>query len=85
MDELFKTSPEVAKEITGVTFTVEELENYKTEWLIRVMKLHKSIIDAKQTIIDLLKEKLEFYEPEPEKKNQSKSKTQIRNPFLRVV
>ena len=73
-------TPEQTKEITGLTFTVDELKNIKLVAVIRSM-LHKDeFINNRDEIIYSLKQRLAIYESDSRKELLKKGQHKIKFP-----
>lgn len=86
----FTITPEQAKEITGITFTEEELKVNHTSWLIAMYGLDEKIIKSKDKCIEFLEKEIALYKPVTQTKKQSQTVNIRSNPessraFLKVV
>lgn len=67
-------TPEQAKEITGPTFTVDELKNIKIVAVIRAMLYKDEFINNRDEIIQSLKQRIAIYESDRRKEQLKNGK-----------
>ena len=90
MEDYFEITPEEAKEITGFSFTTEDLKSKKLAFVIRLLRIKISEVKIMASTIEILEKQILINEPKAtcEKQLQNinkKSNPERSRPFLRVV
>ena len=72
-------TPEQAKEITGLTFTVDELRSINLVAVIRAILYKDELINNRDEIISLHKQRLAIYESDSRKKTVKNDQYKIKS------